>query len=170
MLLPGFATLNGSVTDDALPVSGVLSVSWAQVYGPGKVTFNNPASANTTASFNAAGIYVVRLTASDGQLTTSDQAAISINLANRAPVAIPQSRATDEDTPLDLTLTGTDADGDPLTFTIVASPIYGQLSGTGPNRRYTPKADFHGSDTLTFKVSDFALESAPAPLLSLSNR
>ena len=123
VFLPGLATLNGSVTDDGLPGSGALSVSWTQVNGPGNVTFNNPASAITTASFSAAGNYVVRLTASDTQLTTSNQASLSIKLANRAPVAIPQSRATNEDTSLDLTLIGTDADGDPLTFTIVTSPI-----------------------------------------------
>jgi MYXO-CTERM domain-containing protein len=45
-------------------------------------------------------------------------------------------------------------DGDTLTFTVVAQPTHGLLTGTPPEVTYTPDADFHGEDRLTFEVSD----------------
>ena len=48
--------------------------------------------------------------------------------ANTPPVADPQSVTTAENTPKSITLTGSDADGDPLTFIIVTPPQHGALS------------------------------------------
>ena len=48
--------------------------------------------------------------------------------ANTPPVADPQSVTTLEDTPKIITLTGSDADGDALTFAIVTPPQHGTLS------------------------------------------
>jgi Concanavalin A-like lectin/glucanases superfamily/Pectate lyase superfamily protein/K319L-like, PKD domain len=79
--LPSSATLNGTGTDDGLPF-GTLTVSWSQVSGPGVVTFANPASLTTTASFSVAGSYVLKLTASDGALTSS--ATVSITTVQAA--------------------------------------------------------------------------------------
>src|SRR5205823_3757914 len=73
---------------------------------------------------------------------------------NDPPVAIPQSVATDEDTPLPVTLTGTDVDSTTLTFQIVAGPSHGSLSGTAPNVTYTPAANYNGPDTFTFQAND----------------
>jgi len=44
-----------------------------------------------------------------------------------SPVASSQALATDEDTVIPLTLGATDADGDPLTYTLVAPPAHGSL-------------------------------------------
>lgn len=57
-------------------------------------------------------------------------------------------------------LTGTDFDGDSLTFSIISSPSNGSISGTAPNLLYTPNVDFSGSDTLVFKVNDGTIDSA----------
>lgn len=76
-----------------------------------------------------------------------------------APVATGQSVTTPEDTPRSLTLTATDADGDALTYTVVASPVHGTLSGNGASRTYTPDANFHGADSFTFRASDGARQS-----------
>ena len=64
---PATASLSGSATDDNLPVGSVLSLSWSTVSGPGTVSFS-PATGtggalNSTATFSAPGIYVLRLTA-----------------------------------------------------------------------------------------------------------
>jgi len=61
-----------------------------------------------------------------------------------------------------VTLSGTDVDGDPLTFAIVASPTHGSLSGSGADRTYTPAANFNGSDSFTFTVSDGSATSSSA--------
>jgi len=79
---------------------------------------------------------------------------------NHPPVADPQSVITAEDTPLDVTLTASDADpGDVLSFEIVEGPQAGALSGTPPLVRYTPGADFNGSDAFTFKADDGRADS-----------
>lgn len=58
------------VTDDSPPASRTLA--WSFVTGPGEVTFS-PSSAmqNPLASFQRSGQYVLRLTASDGNSTTT---------------------------------------------------------------------------------------------------
>lgn len=59
-------------------------------------------------------------------------------------------------------LTGSDSDGDSLTYVVVTQPANGTLSGTPPNLSYRPNADFVGDDTFTFKVNDGTEDSAPA--------
>ena len=61
---------------------------------------------------------------------------------------------TVEDTAKAVTLTATDADNDPLTYTIVSGPQNGTLSGNGTNQTYTPNANYNGSDSFTFTVND----------------
>ena len=78
---------------------------------------------------------------------------------NTPPVANLQSVITAEDTAITITLTGSDPEGDPLTFSIVATPTNGVLSGVAPNLTYTPNLNFNGSDSFTFKVDDGRLDS-----------
>ena len=49
----------------AATVSGGASITWSQVSGPGTATFGNPALADTSVQFSAAGTYVLRATASN---------------------------------------------------------------------------------------------------------
>ncbi len=86
--LPGIARLSGSFADDGLPQGGALTVAWNQVSGPGTVTFANPASAVTTATFSEAGVYVLRLSATDGELTKADDVTVTVNptAPNQSPV------------------------------------------------------------------------------------
>ena len=85
--LPGEATLNGSATDDGWPRNSSLSISWSQVSGPATATFATPGAAVTTVSFNVAGSYVLRLTASDSALTTSHDVTVTVIPENHAPTA-----------------------------------------------------------------------------------
>jgi hypothetical protein len=94
-------------------------------------------------------------TASDGQ-ASSNLATVSITVEeiNYPPTADSQSVATDEDTPLGITLTAADPNGDPLTYTVTGGPAHGSLSGTAPNLTYTPAANYNGADSFTFVASD----------------
>lgn len=74
---PGQIRLNGVVTDDGLPRAGILAVAWSKVSGPGTVTFSHASLPGSSASFSAAGQYVLRLTAADGALTSTDDVSIS---------------------------------------------------------------------------------------------
>ncbi|HEY1120393.1 MAG TPA: putative collagen-binding domain-containing protein, partial [Haloferula sp.] len=71
-------TLSGSATDDGLPASGTLTTSWTRISGPAGVSFATPNSPSTNATFSAAGTYVLRLAASDGDLTRSDDVTVII--------------------------------------------------------------------------------------------
>ncbi len=104
-------------------------------------------------------------TANDGQ-ATSAPATVSITVTpvsvNHPPVATPQSVATPQDTPVGVTLAGTDADGDALTFAIGSGPSHGSLSGSGANQTYTPDSGYTGPDSFTFTANDGQATSAPA--------
>ncbi len=85
MALPHTATLNGTVTDDGLPEAGTLAITWSQVSGPGTVTFEDQNLPDTTATFSAAGTYLLRLTASDTELTSKSDVTITVQPENQAP-------------------------------------------------------------------------------------
>jgi hypothetical protein len=77
--LPSSANLVGTVSDDGLPnPPGALTTTWSKVSGPGTVTFGNANAVDTTASFSAAGNYVLRLSANDGALRASDDIRIRV--------------------------------------------------------------------------------------------
>lgn len=69
--------LNGSAEDDGLP-NAALSTTWTRVSGPGTVSFSHPNSLQTLATFSVAGTYLLRLAASDGELTSSDTIEIRV--------------------------------------------------------------------------------------------
>ena len=77
--LPAGASLSGVVTDDGLPTGATVTSAWTKFSGPGAVTFANAASAVTTATFDQAGTYVLRLTASDTLLSASSDVTITVN-------------------------------------------------------------------------------------------
>jgi hypothetical protein len=71
--------LDASAIDDGKPiVPGVLTSMWTTISGPGVVTFGSAGSASTTATFSANGVYVVRLTASDGELAAMRDLTINV--------------------------------------------------------------------------------------------
>lgn len=76
--LGNLAVLDGTVTDDGQPTPAALTTSWSKISGPGSVTFANSSAVDTTASFSAIGSYVLRLTASDGQLTAFDDMVVTV--------------------------------------------------------------------------------------------
>ena len=65
-------TLHGVAQDDGLPAGGSLALHWSTLPGPGDVTFSDPGSGETTASFLYPGQYTLRLTAYDGQFAGED--------------------------------------------------------------------------------------------------
>ncbi|HEY2961613.1 MAG TPA: RHS repeat-associated core domain-containing protein [Pyrinomonadaceae bacterium] len=78
-------SLNGTASDDGLPQGSVLQLTWSVVSGPGPVTFSDPTKAISTATFTTAGEYVLKLTASDGQLSSSDTLKVTVVPNNQPP-------------------------------------------------------------------------------------
>ena len=159
---PSKASLKGMVIDDGLPnPPGTVTVKWSHVYNPSTLILSSPNTLATLVTASKPGTYIVRLTASDGALSASETVAVTFDPIpeNQPPLANAQSVTTVEDVAKAITLVGTDADGDALTYTVVTNPAHGKLSEAGAVRTYTPAADWSGTDSFTFKVNDGKADS-----------
>ena len=115
---------------------------------------------------------------SDGTQRVQGQGTMTMTPVNDPPTTDAEilGASTDEDTPVDVVLQGTDVDGDcPLTITIISSPSHGRLGpitgltctngSVSATTRYTPDLDFNGNDAFSFTLTDpSGATSAPAGL------
>ncbi|MBM7117763.1 ELWxxDGT repeat protein [Archangium primigenium] len=99
---------------------------------------------------------------SDGQAEATATVRLTVTPVNDAPVAHALSATTGEGQSISLTLSGSDIDGDTLTYVVVTAPEHGGLQGTPPALTYTPAPGFAGTDFFTFRVKDGQLDSPPA--------
>jgi K319-like protein/putative extracellular protein len=76
--LPDAVVLSGTATDDGKPSPASLFIGWTLVSGPASVTFGNASALQTSAQFSIAGTYVLRLSVSDGQLTSFSDLTITV--------------------------------------------------------------------------------------------
>jgi DNA-binding beta-propeller fold protein YncE len=128
---------------------GTFLTKWG-AYGAGDGQFNAPIGVATD---GAGYIYV----------TDSANARMQkFGPANRPPSASNQSVQTPGNTPIAITLSGSDPDHDPLTFAVASQPASGALSGAPPVLTYHPDTNFIGQDSVTFTASDGKVTSAPA--------
>ena len=104
---------------------------------------------------------------------TTDSASANVSITiipvDDPPIANGSTITLTEDTPVPITLSGSDPDGDPLTYSIVREPSHGKLEGTPPNLIYTPEKNFNWLDSFTFKVNDGTSDSETAAVLITVN-
>lgn len=125
----------------------------------------NPPNLVYTPKSHFTGADSFTFTTYDGGLTsTAATFSITVNAVNDAPVANPGMFAVNEDSQVSFVLTGKDVENSPLTYKIVTGPSKGTLIGTAPNLTYKPAANYNGSDSISFVVSDGSLTSAPATI------
>ena len=160
-------TLTGSDADSdpltyaisSLPANGKLTESGTDILSVPMTLSGTDVTYVPNSNFNGADSF--GFTVNDGT-TTSTEALVElmINSVNDAPVATDVSTSTSEETAVEITLAASDADGDPLTFSIVDNPANGSLSTiTGSKVTYTPNANFSGSDSFTFRANDGSANS-----------
>ena len=105
-----------------------------------------------------------RSSAVSGQIVTDNDSldvAVTYHMPT-PPAANNQDVSGVVDSPIPITLAGTDADGNSLTYSIVDMPTKGTLGTvTGNQVTYTPSGTV-GDDTFTFKVTGGAPDSVPA--------
>jgi IgGFc binding protein/PKD domain len=128
-------TLNGSATDNGVP----LTFTWSVVSGPGAVTFSNPSSAVTTATFGSAGTYVLQLTASNSQNSASATTTVTVNPQAYVPPTVNAGTNQTITLPTNtVTLNGSASDnGVPMTivWTVASGP--GAVTFSSPNSLVT---------------------------------
>jgi VCBS repeat-containing protein len=161
MLADNGAGADADVDGDALtvnttPVSGPANGTLV-LAADGSFTYTPDADFHGTDSFT----YEV----ADGH-GGSDQATVTITVdpVNDAPVAQADAFTTAEDTALNGNVlgdngAGADADPDGDALTVDTTPVSGPANGTlvlaaDRSFTYTPDADFHGTDSFTYEVSD----------------
>ena len=150
--LPSGVTLDGTVSDDGLPnPPATVTTTWSKTSGSGTVTFGDANAVDTTATFSAAGTYVLRLTADDNDLTAYDEVTIVVNpVPNTAPSVAAGS--DDECTlPSGVTLDGTVSDDGLPNPPASVTTTWSKTSGAGT----VTFGDANAVDTTaTFSVAD----------------
>jgi len=106
-----------------------------------------------------------------------DSVSVTVNdnlQLNNPPQTLDQTVSTNKNAAIEIALSGTDADGDILSFHTVTQPGFGSLGPitvTGPdtaNVTYTPNSDYVGQDSFQFKVNDGIVDSSNVGVVSIS--
>ncbi|MHA2879792.1 tandem-95 repeat protein, partial [Vibrio campbellii] len=98
-----------------------------------------------------------------GVLEDSAEVSVTVNPVNDAPVANDDSAVTDEDTPVTINVlpNDTDIDGDTLSIVNASVPAdQGTVEIVDGKLVFTPADNFNGEATISYTVSDGALEDS----------
>jgi len=105
----------------------------------------------------------VTLTVNDGDGNSNTVSRVlDVKITNRAPVAVALSQDGNEDGSMAITLTATDEDDNPLTYTVTNQPMHGGISGTLPVLTYTPNPNYFGEDSFRYIANDGIINSDTA--------
>ena len=135
------------------------SLTYTAVDGSGNVTTAISGTSLTltpAADFN--GTANITVTTDDGAGgTDSEIVVLTVTAVNDAPVLAPiPPQSTSEDTPLVITLAGTDVDLDSLAYTAVVDSGNVAAAVAGTQLTLTPDPDWHGSASITVTADDGA--------------
>jgi len=155
--IPGSATLSATDVDSPAPsvfeiVAGPNSAHGSAVVNGNQLTFTPKQGwfGSTTLTYRAR----------DNLGAWSKPATVNV-VVNAIPVASNSSLTVNEDTSGVVTLVATDADGDPLSYSLVSRPnsAHGVVNLAGNNVTFVPAADWNGTTSFTFRVTDGKAES-----------
>src|SRR5581483_10547866 len=143
-----------------LQASSGWSITGVSQGANGTVTYNAPSvTYSNNGVYTPSDSFTYQIT--DGISSASGTVNVTI-LTNVAPTAQGQSVITVQNTPVSISVFGSDAYGGAVTYILMTSPQHGSLSGSAPDFIYTPSANYSGLDSFTFEVSNRFLASAPA--------
>ena len=158
-------------------------MAWSRVSGPGLVNFSTPEAAQTTATFGAAGTYVLRATADDGALTGTDDVTVTVvPVGAPLPLDTPVAKAFDDveqrttgfadwlGSSLNIPRAGTTAQTIGIRFDNLAVPsgatvteawIQFRASGSNSGATSVQISGIAQDDTATFTTSSTTVSSRP---------
>ncbi len=149
------------------------SLTWSVTSAPTKGTLTGASGTGTnktlvytptldpaiTSTVSGSDSFSVQI--ADGNGLTASQT-VNVTLTNAAPLMSASNASSltfAEDNAQSLTLNGSDADGDTLTWSLSSAPSGGSVtgvSGTGTSKAlvYTPTANIFGSDSFSVQITD----------------
>ncbi len=155
------AALPGVLGNDVDIDGNTLSATLVAGSAHGSVVLNSDGTFTYTPAFHYHGPDSFTYRSNDGTAESNiATVAITVNSVNSIPVANGDSYNTNEDTRLTIAAPGVigndvDEDGEALQASLVTGPAHGTLSlGATGGFVYTPAANFNGSDSFTYRVSD----------------
>jgi VCBS repeat-containing protein len=166
---------SGSTNEDTVLIGSVVctdidstTLTYSKVGNPshGTVTVNSDGAFTYTPAANYNGSDSFTFKANDGNLDSNVATFnITVSAVNDAPVAANDSYSTNEDTALNVSAPGLlgndlDVDGDSITSVLVTNVSHGTLTlNSNGSFTFTPAANYNGTDSFTYKVSDGNLGS-----------
>jgi ELWxxDGT repeat protein len=120
----------------------------------------NPGTASSNPSVMAIGLGKLFFNATNSTTGIEPWVLAAAGSPNASPVAVDDIYPTDEDTPLTVSAPGvlgndTDSDGDTLSAGSAGDPANGSVTlNADGSFTYTPDANFNGTDTFAYEVSD----------------
>ena len=148
-------------TEGAAAVTAVADFS-----AGGSATINENDSVVYTPATGFTGVETFVYTLEEGALRDTATVTVQVEPEGDRPTADDLTIATMAGEPVSFTLTGSDPEGQALTFS-VEDPANGTLSGEAPSLTYTPGEGFEGNDAFSFTVSNGTLTSAPALITAM---
>ncbi len=139
-------------TPIALTATGAGTLVYTIVTAPANGTLSGTAPTVTyTPASNFTGTDSFTFKVNNGG-ADSNIATITLTVVPSAPVANNQPVTVAYNTAAPITLAATGSGT--LTYSVVAAPAHGTLSGTAPNLTYTPASNYSGTDSFTFKANN----------------
>jgi len=149
------ATLLNSVTDEQ---GGAMQFTTIVSPAHGTITWNNNGSFNYSPNPNYVGSDSFTYQVCDnGGLCDQSQVLISVITVNDAPQigADVLNAYEDENAAINIALNDADADGDPISYSIIVSSVNGIASlGANGQINYTPNDNYWGIDSIVYAACD----------------
>jgi len=146
------------------------SLTYAADPLPTGATFSE-SSFTWTPGLDQSGTYTVTFTVTDSNgASDSEEVTITVNNVNQDPVLDPiGSQSVNEGEPLSFTVSGSDADGDTLTYSATNVPAWASFDAGSQTISGTPGFSDAGSVTITFTVTDGTARDSEDVVITVNN-
>ncbi|CAM4240076.1 Ig-like domain-containing protein [Pseudoalteromonas byunsanensis] len=154
--------IDAEQSNDYLDTSSTTVVT-EPLNGTAQVTQSGHIVYSPNANFNGEDSFTYTVQDSYGMVSNQATVRVTVSAINDAPQAHSNDITLNEDSNVEITLSGTDEEQSALTFDITRQPSNGVLTQLSEAVwSYAPNPDYHGEDSFSFTANDGQLSSAPA--------